>query len=82
MFKFVTRTKAECIEDICGIVNVTDGGSETCTEDPHHGLGEKYEEGGDDKDEDEDKKRQDKKDKKNYNDDKDKDEVNTKITKL
>lgn len=64
MFKPVARTKTECIEDICGAVTVTDGGSETCTDDPHHGPGEKYEEAGGDEYKDESKKHHDMKGKK------------------
>lgn len=53
----MTRTCTECVQDICGTVTVTEGSSETCTDDHHHGPGEKCNEGGDDYDDGYDEKK-------------------------
>ncbi|KAL7314271.1 hypothetical protein PS15m_005866 [Mucor circinelloides] len=78
--KPVTRTRTECIGDIGGTATATEGGSETCNDDHHHGHhhdhhhghhhgpGEKCEEGEDDQ---EDKKHYHKEGKQNYDEDED-----------
>ncbi|KAL9542977.1 hypothetical protein MBANPS3_008341 [Mucor bainieri] len=86
LIKPVTRTKTECIADICGTTTVTGGAEETCTDESHHGHhhghhhgpGEKCEEEGEDEheeeEEDEDKKHYHKDGKKNYDDEEEEEE--------